>query len=781
MATSADQKPKQLYEFGPFRVDPEKELLLRDNEAIPLAPKALQVLLVLMRSKKEVVTKDELLKAVWPDTFVEETNLSRNIFLLRKALGESPQDHQFIVTVPGRGYRFAEEVQFVPEQELNIVAASHARVQVQVKETRPWGWITVAAVLLVAAAVGAFKLFVRRSPVLTEKDTVVLANFANETGDPVFDGTLREGLAIQLEQSPFLSLISDQRIQQMLPLMGQPADARLTPELARDICVRTGSAATLDGSVASLGSRYVIGMRARNCGNGEILDEEQAQATRKEDVLNALTEIATRFRSRVGESLSSIKEHDTPLSEATTPSLDALKAFTLGEVLQIRNVEQLAAVPFYLHAIELDPNFTLAYARLGTIYTDLGQSELARGYREKAFQLRDRTSEHERLYIVAHYYLDSNQFDKGLEAWELYRQTYPRDAIPLKNLAVGYNFLGEFDKGLENAQEAIRVDPATGSQYLLAASACLGLHRPEDAKAFLNTSLQRKVDGYGRESLMHIHMFLALLAVEQHDDAAFAREEALLKTSSVTENSLLYFHASEAASRGQLKRSHELARQAQQTSVQMQLKEPAARWLATLAEFEAEIGLRTQAIKDAHDALSLNASPRVIGRAGLALALARRDAEAQSLMVQLEKRNPEDQFAQFAEVPSIRAALASNHEDAVTAIADLEQAKSFDRATPSIRLRRADTLLRAGRSQDAASEFEFVASFPASGEGSMWSWYVVNIFGRLADVGLARSRRLAGDVSGSRRAYQEFLAAWKDADPDIPILKQAKAEYAGLK
>src|ERR1700751_5098135 len=254
MAAGADQKIKQLYEFGPFRVDPEKELLLRDTEAIPLAPKAFQVLLVLLSRKKEVVTKDELLKAVWPDTFVEETNLSRNIFLLRKALGESPQDHQYIVTVPGRGYRFAEEVQFVPEQELNIVAASHAKVEMQVEESKPWGWIAVAAVLLAALGIGAFNFFVRRSPVLTERDTVVLADFANSTGDPVFDGTLRQGLAVELEQSPFLSLIPDQRIQQTLRLMDQPPDVRLTPQIAYDLCQRTQSAAYLTGSI---GSRHV--------------------------------------------------------------------------------------------------------------------------------------------------------------------------------------------------------------------------------------------------------------------------------------------------------------------------------------------------------------------------------------------------------------------------------------------------------------------------------------------------------------------------------------------
>jgi eukaryotic-like serine/threonine-protein kinase len=529
------------------------------------------------------------------------------------------------------------------------------------EESKPWGWIAVAAVLLVGVALGAYKMIAHRRPVFTEKDTVVLADFANSTDDPVFDGTLRQRPAVQLEQSPYLSLISDQRIQQTLRLMGRLADARLTPELARDICVRTGCVAILDGSIASLGSKYVLGMRARDCRSGNVLDEEQAQAARKEDVLNALTEIATEFRTRVGESLRSIREHDTPLSEATTPSLDALKAFTLGEVQQIRKVEDLDAVPFYLHAIELDPNFAAAYARMGAIYSDLGQSEVSREYREKAFQLRDRTSEHERLYIVAHYYLDSLQFDKGMEAWELYRQTYPRDAIPLKDLAMGHNLLGEFDKGLENAQEAIRVDPDTGAQYQLTGWAYLGLHRSEEAKAILNTALQRKVGGYGN------HMMLARVALEQHDDPALAREEAFLKTSSVAEASLLYFEAMVAASRGQLKRSDELAKQAQETSLRLQLKEPAARWLANQARFEAEIGIRTRSIENSHAALSLDASSRVVSNAGLALALAHKDGEAQSLMVQLEKRNPEDQFAQFVEVPSIRAALALNHGDTVAA------------------------------------------------------------------------------------------------------------------
>ena len=265
MNASADSKPRQLYEFGPFRVDPDKELLLREDETVLIAPKAFQVLLVLIRNNKQVVTKDDLMKTVWPDTFVEEANLSRNIFLLRKALGEGPQD-KYIVTVPGRGYRFAEDVQLVPDRELNIVAASHSNVEVLVEETRPWRWIAAVAVLLVVAAAGAWRLFVHRAPVLTTKDTVVLADFTNSTGDSVFDGTLRQGLAVQLGQSPFLSMISDERIQQTLRFMDKPADARLTPQIAREICERTGERRCLEeGSIASLGTKYVLGLKAVNC------------------------------------------------------------------------------------------------------------------------------------------------------------------------------------------------------------------------------------------------------------------------------------------------------------------------------------------------------------------------------------------------------------------------------------------------------------------------------------------------------------------------------------
>jgi DNA-binding winged helix-turn-helix (wHTH) protein len=427
MPAGADQTAKQLYEFGPFRVDPEKELLLRGEETVPLTPKTFQILLVLMRRSKEVVTKDDLLKSVWPDTFVEEANLSRNIFLLRKALGETPQDHQYIVTVPGRGYRFAEDVRLLSGQELSIVAASHAMVQVDVKETKPWAWMAVAAVLLVAVSVGVFRLFLRRSPVLTSKDTVMLADFGNSTGDPVFDETLRQGLAVQLEQSPFLSLVSDQRIQRTLRLMNQPSDARITGQTAQEICERIGSAAVVEGSIGMLGSNYVTGLRAKSCGNGDVLDEEQSEVSRKEDVLKALDQIASNLRVRLGESLSSVEKYSTPLDEATTPSLEALKAYSTGVKVAFSNGFS-AGIPLLKRSTEIDPNFGMAYAHLGLWYSSVGESELARESTIRAYEFRDHASDREKFFIAAMYHRDvTGNLEAAHRILELWAQTYPRD------------------------------------------------------------------------------------------------------------------------------------------------------------------------------------------------------------------------------------------------------------------------------------------------------------------------------------------------------------------
>jgi eukaryotic-like serine/threonine-protein kinase len=418
MATSEGQTAKQFYEFGPFRLDPEKELLLRDNETVPLTPKAFQVLLVLVRSKKELVTKDDLLKAVWPDTFVEETNLSRNVFLLRKALGESPQDHQYIVTVPGRGYRFAEEVQLVPAEELTIVAASHSTVHVQVKETRPWGWIAVGAVALAVVAVISFRQFARRPPALTEKDTIVLADFANSTGDAVFDDTLRQGLAIQLEQSPLLKIMDDEQMRHALRLMSLSSAARVTNSVAHEICVRQGAGAMIDGAITSLGRNYVITLEAIRCQDGATLAREQIQAEDKEHVLNAVATAATDMRAKLGESRDSIQKPNRPPEQATTSSLEALQSYTEGHA-EMERSQTLAAIASFERAIALDPSFAMAYYYLGVAYDNIGDVASSQKYAKQAFQLVDRVSDYERAQIVFTYYGATGEVYKEIDALQL--------------------------------------------------------------------------------------------------------------------------------------------------------------------------------------------------------------------------------------------------------------------------------------------------------------------------------------------------------------------------
>src|SRR5215469_10752473 len=482
MAAGTNQTARQLYEFGPFRVDPEKELLLREGETVPLTPKTFQILLVLIRSKKEVVTKDELMRAVWPDTFVEEANLSRNIFLLRKALGESPQDHQYVVTVPGRGYRFAEEVQFVPERELDVVAASHAKVQVEVKESRRWRWLTVAVVVLLAFTAGVVRLFLHRKPVLTEKDTIVLADFVNSTGDPVFDGALRQGLAVQLEQSPFLSIIPDEMIQQTLGRMGQPVDTKLIPAIAREVCQRTASVAVLDGSIARIGTQYLLTLRAVNCESGKTLASSEAKASDENHVLDALGNVSVEIRNKLGESLSTIQKFDIPLELATTPSLEALKAYSSGtQALRTKGPD--AAAPFFKHAVELDPNFAVAYAYLGVMASSALEPGLSVDYRTKAFELRDRTSEAENYWITAAYHKGvTGNIPKAIEACDLWTQDYPRAELPHIYLgAAVLPVVGQNERAVEESVEGIRLRPDFAIAYGFGIRAYTAFNRYDEA------------------------------------------------------------------------------------------------------------------------------------------------------------------------------------------------------------------------------------------------------------------------------------------------------------
>jgi eukaryotic-like serine/threonine-protein kinase len=778
MSASEDQRVKEVYEFGPFRVDPEKEILLRAGDPIPLTPKTFQILLVLVRHSKEVVTKDDLMKAVWPDTFVEEANLSRNIFMLRKALGSSPQDHRYILTVPGRGYRLAENVRLVPEHELSIVAANHSKVQVQVAETKPWGWVAVAGILLLVAAAGTTRFFLHRPTVLSEKDTVVLADFANSTGDSVFDGTLRQGMAVQLEQSPFLSLISEQRIQHTLRLMGRSADARLTPELAREVCERTGSAAVLEGSIASLGSQYVLGLRAKSCRTGDILDDELAQAERKEDVLNALSQIASKFRNRVGESLSTIQQHDTPLAEATTASLEALEAYSTAWKVHSSS-GATAALPLFRRATEIDPNFAMAHAALGRMYADLDESDLSAESTTRAWQLRDHASDREKFFITAGYQtLVTGNLEEAKQICEVWAQTYPREALPHTQLA-GYinKAAGQYEKAAAEAWRAIELDPDFAFGYFNVAVNNVYLDRLGEAENAL-----RRAAGRGLE----MDEFIALdydIAFLRGDVVGMEREAARARGRSGGENWISNKEAFALAYSGHLQRARSVSRRAVNEARQAAQRERAGLWEAGAAVREAFFGNAYEARKNAMAALELSKDREVEYGAAFALARSGDFSQAQALANDLERKFPEDTSIRFSYLPALHARLALNHGDASKAIALLQVAVPHELGVPRSSIHalfgalypvyvRGEAYLAARQGREAAAEFQRIIDHRGI--------VLCDPIGALAHLQLGRAYALSGEKAKAKTAYRDFLTLWKDADPDIPILRQANAEYAKL-
>ncbi|MGC2298949.1 MAG: winged helix-turn-helix domain-containing protein, partial [Acidobacteriaceae bacterium] len=505
MATLASPKERELYEFGPFRVDADKEILLRDGDPVPLTPRAFQVLLALVRRGQQVVTKDELLSTVWPGTFVEEANLSRNIFMLRKALGETPQEHRFILTVPGRGYRLAETPRLLqpspvqpqpvasPSEETTVLVARHSEVAIQIRESKLRLAITLAAVA-VAALVASLALWKgsQRPRPLTPRDTIVLAGFTNSTGDPVFDGTLRQGMAVELQQSPFLSLVPDDRIRRTMALMGQPADAPLTPDLSRQVCERVGSAAVLDGSIARVGQAWVLALHARSCTTGATLDEEQVQVPRKEDVLAALSQIGTRLRHRIGESPSTVEDYNKPLPEATTSSLDALKAYSTAWEIQLRS-GPIAAIPLLQRAVELDPQFAMAWASMGRMNADLDQSDLAASNIAEAWRLRDRTSDREHFFIAALYQsLALGNQEQARQTCAAWAEAYPRDEVPHSWMAGMMNKVGgRFELAAAEARKAVDLDPDRGIAWFSIALNNLYLNRVDEAEKAIQSAEAR--------------------------------------------------------------------------------------------------------------------------------------------------------------------------------------------------------------------------------------------------------------------------------------------------
>ncbi len=649
-----------------------------------------------------------------------------------------------------------------------ISAASSSATLRAARERKPgrmWNLVVMAIVVLAVLGL-AMTVFLRRTrAVMTERDAILVTDFVNTTADPVFDGTLKKALAVDLEQSPYLNVFPEQKVRQTLQFMGRAPDERITGDVGREICQRVGIKAMLNGSIANLGSQYVITLDAVNAGTGESLAREEVQAPTKESVLNSLHQAGSSLRKKLGESLASVQKYDKPLSEATTSSLDALKAFSLGD-LKHQMFDELSALPLYQHAVELDPNFAMAYARLGTVYSNLGQSELAEKNREKAFELRDRASEHEKLYIMSHYYVDSGQLEKGITALELYKQTYPRDSTPYNNLSVVYNMMGQYENGLDNARKAVQLDPDSASGYSNVAFAYAGLNRLDEARATLNQALQRKAGA------AVVHSSLATIAWLQGDQAGVEREFDLMKNDPQSEFTETGMRAAMAAYAGQLGAARTFGQKQRDAAQRLGFKEAVASEYSQEAFMEAAFGDKGRAIEDVAQALKLSQSPNVALNCATALALAGENGRAAKLAGDIAQKRPYDTLVQFVDVPLVKAQIELNQGNPAKAIDLLDGALVYARANSGVLYVQGNAYLKAGRGPDAVQSFQRLQDLKS----------IINIdpLMSLAKVGLARAYLMANDKARARVAYQDFLALWKDADSNVPLLREVKAEYAKL-
>ena len=636
--------------------------------------------------------------------------------------------------------------------------------------------LEIAGVVVVAALVSlAWFWRSHASPKLSEKDTVVLGDFTNTTGDAVFDGTLRQGLEVQLEQSPFLSLLSEERIQQTLKLMEQSPNARLSPETAREVCQRTSSTAALNGSIAQIGSQYTLILKAVNCATGDTLASAQEQASDKNHVLDALAKAGSEIRGKLGESLTTVTKYDTPVEQASTSSLEALQAFSLGRKMIAANDFASSIAPLQ-RATRLDPNFAMAYAALGTAYNNIGEPGMASEAGKKAYELRDRASEREKLYIDSHYYnFVTGDMEQSAKAYEAWARSYPRDEIPYTNLGSIDALMGRYDEALTEGQEAFRLNPS-GLNYSNLMTAFTSAGRLDEARATAEEAQSKKLDS----PFLRIGMYQ--LAFLKNDSAAMAQHAAWAAGKAGVEDAMLAMEGDTEAYSGRVRRAEELTKQAVDSAVRADEKEVAASYQAVAGIRQAFFENDSAARPHAESALAMSNGRDVQYIAGIVLAHGGDGARVQALLSDFSKRFPQDTLVRFVYVPTLRAQLALSRRDAGKAIAELQPAAPYELGqasssnTISIALYpvyvRGMAYLAAKQGKEALAEFQKILDHRG---------VVINgPIGVLAHLGQGRAYALMGDTSKAKIAYQDFLGKWKDADAEVPALKSAKNEYAAL-
>ena len=765
MAVEADSP--QLLRFGAFEVDLRAGELRKQGVRIKLQEQPFQVLRILLARPEEVVSREELRSQVWSaDTFVDfDNSLNTSVNKLREALGDSADNPRFIETLPRRGYRFIAPVTGVDGTARGAAASVSAAAPLRSRKMA----VTVVVVVLAAGIAGGLLWRARQGPHLSEKDTIVLGDFANSTGDAVFDGTLREGLSVELGQSPFLSLVSGEEIRQTLQMMERPANTRLTPEITREVCQRTSSAAALHGSIALIGTRYTLILKAVNCVNGELLASTEAQANDKSHVLDALGKAASEMRSRLGESLSTVQKYNTPLVQATTPSLEALQAYNFAS----NTDDDATAFIFFQRAIRLDPNFAMAYWALAFSSADtVSSAESAR----KAFALRAGLSEREKLHIEAdYYYVGTGDLMKARRTAEVGAQTFPRDPGFPEGLREYTIALGQYEAALKESLEWLRLSPHNSLPYRFVGFAYLYLNRVEEAEATGKEAHAKGLDS-------RLAPVLYEIAFYRNDAPEMARQATSAVGNADEGELLLALEADTAAYFGNLGKAREFSRQAADSAGRAGEKEIVATYYAASALREALFDNTDKARQQATVAKGSSRWRDMNYGMALALAYAEDADQAQALADDLGKRFPEDTVVQFNYLPTLRAKLALLRSNPRQALEALRVAAPYELGLPALQYYnwpnlypvyvRGEAYLAAHQGNEAAAEFQKILDHRG---------IVLNEpIGALAHLQLGRAYAMQGDTARSRAAYQDFLTLWKDADPDIPIFKQAKAEYAKL-
>jgi DNA-binding winged helix-turn-helix (wHTH) protein/tetratricopeptide (TPR) repeat protein len=797
-----------LYRFDEFELSRSRRTLLRNGQPVALLPKTFEVLSCLVTNPGRVVSKEEILKSVWPSSFVEENNLTQHISLLRKALADGSR---FIVTIPGRGYQFTAQVaidgaepdfaespnghaapiaadihtfraanghaatsapgQAVVRAVLNAAPAQlpSSRIPTLRRSIPRWAWYTSAALVLLAAAAAGFTAWKRwRNP--PQIRSVLVADFANSTGDATFDSTLRRALEIDLEQSPYVDVMSEREVIGTLALMGRPEStgeaSPVTADVAREICVRANRQVLLTGAILSVGPEYLLTVEATDCNSGRQLTAAKAEAGAKEKVLSALDTIADRVRRGLGEPDESMQSYQVPIMQATTASLDALRSYSIGQSMDAQGKNETETLPFYQRAVELDPQFAMAYGAMANEYYNLSEPNLAARFYKKAFDLSDRVSAKEKLILQAHYYSEGiDDMEQGIDTYRQWTQIYPNDWVPWIDLANDYTQIGQYDPAIAAGQQALRIQPDRAINYSVLARALTRAGRFTEAQQIGAEAVQRARDSAG------LHATLYEMAVFANDAAAIARETrwAAAGNSGWYGWYFPFEQAESAAAAGQHKRADGLFEAAWTAATGENLQEAADDLLVFQAAVDLDFGL-----PDAARAALSRMHNRNSDSADLAVVLARLgDLSAAERFVAAHSHEAHPgTLAANVDLPRVRAQLAMAHDTPLEAVAALEPARPYELASFAVPTVRAQAWLKANHPDFAAAEYQKVLSNPGVDP--------LSPLAAMARLGLARALARQNKPAPSRAQYEQFFAQWKDADPGLPVLTQARDEYAHL-